>query len=521
MCVWEKEGCTPLSIDFFLKVGENVKHRWMSVKTVSPFCPSARKCENDHGNTRLTMNDSYQTLIIGGGLSGLIVAHKLKLHNPGHRFAILEKGQRTGGVIATHCDQGYIIERGPHGFLDNCEESRRILSETDLDRESIKAPLIDFVRYVRLNGKLNLIPQTPDKILMAPLIPWHAKLRVLAELWQPVVEGEPTVAKWCQHRFGPALLPFLDAVYTGTYAGDFDRLTIDSVMPGVRALEKKYGSVLRGLLASLMTKRKSRGEKAPFRMPAMTSFAGGMQRLPEKLTEHLAAGRELFLNTAAIGVQPSENGWIIESSEGHYRAKNVVFAVPVNSALQLLAKLDPTIPESSIPSSWIATVAFGFKESVKLPPGFGFLAPEEEQRFTLGALFTSNMFPGRAPRGHMIFETLIGGRRHPERLELDDEHLISKALEDVREVLDLPRQPAYAKVLRTNGGIPQLERNYPRLLAWREKFLAARRGLHICGFGWDGIGLNDMMKNAARVSETILRDTGTIRAGAELKGIYF
>ncbi len=467
------------------------------------------------------MNDSYQTLIIGGGLSGLVVAHKLKLQNPGHRLAILEKGQRTGGVIATHSDQGYIIERGPHGFLDNCEESRRILGETGLDRESIKAPLIDFVRYVRLNGRLNLIPQTPDKILMAPLIPWHAKLRVLAELWQPVVEGEPTVAKWCQHRFGPALLPFLDAVYTGTYAGDFDRLTIDSVMPGVRALEKKYGSVLRGLLASHMAKRKSRGEKTPFRMPAMTSFAGGMQRLPEKLTEQFTPGRELFLKTAVTGVQATENGWLIESSFGQHRAKNLVFAVPVNSALQLLANLDRNIPETSIPSAWIATIAFGLKENVKLPPGFGFLTPEEEQRFALGALFTSNMFPGRAPEGHRVFETLVGGRRHPERLELDDATLTAKAYADVREILDLPRQPAFSAVIRPSGGIPQLEGNYPRLLAWREKFLAARRGLHICGFGWDGIGLNDMIKHATRVSEAILRDTGTIRTGAELKGIYF
>lgn len=467
------------------------------------------------------MNDSYQTLIIGGGLSGLIVAHKLKLHNPGHRLAILEKGQRSGGVISTHSDQGYIIERGPHGFLDNCEESRRILAETGLDSESVKAPLIDFVRYVRLHGKLNLIPQTPDKILMAPLIPWSAKLRVLAELWQPVLKGEPTVAKWCQHRFGPALLPFLDAVYTGTYAGDFDRLTIDSVMPGVRALEKKYGSVLRGLLASLMAKRKSRAEKVPFTMPAMTSFAGGMQRLPEKLAEHLAPGRELFFNTAVTGVQPLENGWLIEASRGHFLAKNLVFAVPVNSALRFLAKLDPNIPETSIPSAWITTVAFGFKDTVKVPPGFGFLTPEEEQRFTLGALFTSNMFPGRTPKGHMVFETLVGGRRHPERLELDDETLTAKAFEDVREILNLPQQPTYSTVIRTGGGIPQLERNYPRLLAWREKFLNSRRGLHICGFGWDGIGLNDMMKQATRVSEAILRDTGTIRTGAELKGIYF
>lgn len=253
----------------------------------------------------------------------------------------------------------------------------------------------------------------------------------------------------------------------------------------------------------------------------MTSFAQGMQRLPEKLSENLCPDRELFLNTTVTGVQPKGDGWLVESSQGQYHCKNLVFAVPVNAALQLLAGLAPDIPEKSIPSAWLTTVVFGFKDSVKLPPGFGFLAPEVEQRFTLGALFSSNMFPGRAPEGHMVFETLIGGRRHPERVKLDDVTLTRLAFEDVRKILGLPSRPVYTRVLRTGGAIPQLERNYPLLSAWRDRFLCTHRGLHICGFGWDGIGLNDMMKQATRVSEAILSDLETHRSSTEVKGIYF
>jgi oxygen-dependent protoporphyrinogen oxidase len=469
------------------------------------------------------MNKQYQTIILGGGLSGLTVAHKLRLNNPGHRFCILEKGCRTGGVIRTNHDQGYITEIGPHGFLDNCQESKELLAETGLDRECVKAPLIDFVRYVYVNGKLNLIPQTPGKILRAPLIPWTAKLRVLAELWKPVLEGEPTVAKWIDHRFGPALLPFLDAVYTGTYAGDFNKLTIDSVMPGVRALEKKHGSVLRGLL-SKMVQKKRRGDgdkKVKFSMPAMTSFPSGMQRLPEKLAESLIVGQDLQLNTDVTSVQADENGWQIKTSRGDFQAQNVVFALPVNAALQLLAHIDQSLPEKSIPETWIATVVFGFEDDVKLPPGFGYLTPEQEQRFTLGSLFSSNMFPGRAPKDHIVFETLVGGRRHPEKLELDDKSLTQKALEDVRHILNLSKSPAYTTVLRSNGAIPQLERNYPQLLAWREKFLTTHPGLQIVGFGWEGIGLNDMMKCASRAAETVISSSTATQHGADIKGVYF
>jgi oxygen-dependent protoporphyrinogen oxidase len=475
------------------------------------------------------MNRQYQTIIIGGGLSGLTVAHKLRLNNPGHRLCILEKSSHTGGVIRTNNDQGYITEKGPHGFLDNCTESKQILAETGLDRECITAPLIDFVRYVYLNGKLNLIPQTPGKILRAPLISWQAKLRVLAELWQPALDGEPTVAKWINHRFGPALLPFLDAVYTGTYAGDFNRLTIDSVMPGARALEKEYGSVLRGLLTKMIQKRKQRDgtEKARSArsampaMPAMTSFPSGMQRLPERLSEHLRVGQDLQLNTGVTSVQASEAGWRVITSNGMFQAKNVVFALPVNAALTILGQIDPALPEKSIPETWLSAVVFGFKDDVKLPTGFGYLTPEQEQRFTLGSLFSSNMFPGRAPEGHIVFETLVGGRRHPERLELDDRTLTEKAFEDVREILKLPREPVYTTVLRSSGGIPQLERNYPQLLAWRDEFLEAHPGLQIVGFGWEGIGLNDMMKCASRAAEAVLSSSKGAQHEKDLKGIYF
>ena len=174
-----------------------------------------------------------------------------------------------------------------------------------------------------------------------------------------------------------------------------------------------------------------------------------------------------------------------------------------------------------MPEAWIANVVLGFRDSVKLPPGFGFLTPEREQRFTLGALFSSNMFPGRAPAGHIVFEILVGGRRHPERLDLDDRTLTRKALDDVRSILNIVSEPVYARVLRSGGAIPQLERNYPALLAWRREFLAARPGLHICGFGWEGIGLNDMMKRATRVAEEILSSAGRGEKNAEIKGVYF
>ena len=466
------------------------------------------------------MSTHRNTIIIGGGLSGLIIAHKLKLNSPNNRFAILEKSSDTGGVIRSFQEDGFLAEIGPHGFLDNCQESRELLAETGLDRESVKAPLSNFVRYVCMNGRLTMIPQSPMKIIKAPLIPWRDKFRVLGDIFREPLEGEPTVAKWADYRFGNALLPYIDAIFTGTYAGDYNELKIDAVMPGVRALEKQYGSVIRGVIAKARAAKKKNRSGKKLEMPAMTSFPEGMQRLPQKLAELLVHDEELFLNSPATRLRKTQRGWSVDTPDTTFHGESLVVALPVNQALDLLSGIDSSLPLRQIPEAWIATVVFGF-EGATLPPGFGFLIPEVEKRFTLGTLFSSNMFPNRAPAGTIVFETLVGGKRHPERLQLDDQELIKRSLADIRGLLDLPPTPAFTRVLRPHGGIPQLEAGYPDLLNWRNNLVQSREGLFVCGFGWDGIGINDMVKTATLTADLI--KTGSDKNGSEteFKKVYF
>lgn len=465
------------------------------------------------------MHHLKDTIIVGAGLTGLVIGHKLKLRHPEHQVVMLEKSPSSGGVISSFSDAGYLAEYGPHGFLDNCAESRELLEETGLEAECVRASLQTFVRYVCINSKLMMIPQSPLKIIRAPLIPWPDKFRVLGELFKKPLPGEPTVAKWAEYRFGKALLPYIDAVFTGTYAGDYNELKIDAVMPALRQMEKEHGSIIRGALAKARKARKKRPKGRKLEMPSMTSFPSGMQRLPQRLTEML--GQEVIsLNSAVTAIQKIPQGWQVEAQNDAYQAANLVLALPVNQSLNLLSPLDGEPPLKKIPESWIATVVFGF-DQVALPPGFGYLIPEREQRFTLGTLFSSNMFPNRAPEGHIVFETLIGGRRHPERLLLDDETLIKRALADVNELLQLPDTPRYTRVLRPSGGIPQLEKDYGRLLQWRNDLVGRNSGLYVCGFGWEGIGLNDMIKTASSVGETIISRAIQTQEQAEAKKIYF
>ncbi|MCL1981124.1 MAG: protoporphyrinogen oxidase [Proteobacteria bacterium] len=464
-------------------------------------------------------SSKYDIGIIGAGISGLSVATFVRALQPSARLVVLEQAAEPGGAIATFNQSGYLAEWGPHGFLDNCGESRELIRLAGLEAEVATAPLARFVRYVCIGGRLVCIPQKPLAILRQPLMPWTAKLRVLGDLWRRPLPGEPTVAQWVAHRFGLALLPFADAVFTGTYAGDIERLTIDAVMPGVRELERAHGSVIRGLFGRMRAaKREGREKKG---LPAMISFKEGMAVLPRRLAAELRAAGILAYNTPVQSIARQEDGWAVTTEQRQLSCRHLVLALPVNSCLPLMAAALPATPPpmAAMPEARILSVLLGFDHHAKIPFGFGYLAPEQEQRFALGALFSSHMFPGRAPAGCQLLEALVGGRRHPERLDLTDQELIEAVCADLGRLMALPR-PSYAAVLRPRAGIPQLEAGYTGLLRWRGEIQAAHPDLHLCGFGWKGIGINDMVKEARRIAGAI-GTPATPEAGATVKGVYF
>ena len=458
------------------------------------------------------MEENHQVIIIGGGLSGLATAHFLQKQQPDIDLLLLEGGSRPGGAVRSFSEEGFLGEWGPHGFLDNIEESRELLNDTGLDQESQRAPLGKFLRYVCHRGQLVALPQNPKQLITTPLLSPLGKLRLLGDLWKKPIHTEQSLGQWAAYRFGHEVLPLVDAAATGTFAGDYQRLSIDAVMPGVRKLEIEAGSLLLGL-----RNKKKEQNKKPGLLPAMISFPQGMERL----TEVLAEGKPLRTETKTHAVSHANGQWRVETSNGVFTAPTLIVTLPVNAALPLLTPLK-TPPTSQVPEAKIANVLLGFSDRVKIPYGFGYLAPEREKRFALGAMFSTHMFPGRAQDGKVLIEVLVGGRRHPERLELDDEEIIKQILADLGELLPLSEPPCFTKVLRPSSGIPQMEvGSHLQLLAWRKQCTQAHPGLHLSGFGWDGIGINDMIKAAKRTAEAIAAGGIGQQEEAPVKPVYF
>ncbi|MCK5322782.1 MAG: protoporphyrinogen oxidase [Desulfobulbaceae bacterium] len=456
------------------------------------------------------MNNIHDTLIVGSGLSGLAIAHFLEKKRPDMDIILLEKASRAGGAIRTFQEQGFQAEWGPHGFLDNIPESRELLRDTGLDQEAQRVPLNNFLRFLCHNGKLIPLPQNPKKILTTPLIPFWGKMRILADLWTKPIMEDQTIGQWAVRRFGKSVHPLVDAAVTGTFSGDLDRMSIDSVMPGLRALEKESGSVLLGL------KKKKKSSSLKNGLPSMINFPQGMERL----IEILAKGKPIRFGTGVKKIEKKSDIWEVRTDDATFGTRALILALPVNQALKLLSHLDRP-PVKKIPVSKIINVVMGFSGTAKVPRGFGYLAPERENRFTLGAMFSSHMFPGRAPEGQMLLEALVGGRRHPERLDLEDDDILRKVYNDLSRLMKLPEPPLFSRVLRSTDGIPQLEMDHPALMNWLKKLAQKTEGLYISGFGWDGIGINDMIKSAKKTARIVAEGEYGKSETAAVKGVYF
>ncbi len=448
--------------------------------------------------------------IVGGGLSGLCTAHFLKKQAPEQNILILEKESRVGGAIRSMNEDGFLAEWGPHGFLDNVAESRELLADLSVKNSIQNAPLKQFIRYICLGGKLVQLPQTPPMIIKTNIIPFTSKLRILGDLVLKPKQEEQTIADWATYRFGKAVLPIADIALTGTFAGDIKKLSIDAALPGIRRLEKEHGSVFKGAIKAQRQKKDSSG------LPTMVSFKNGMEQLISILSETVT----IQMNSPVKTINREADHWIVQTDQGEIKSKNLVFSTHINQALPILKKLAEP-PGKSVNESIVYNVVFGFDHNVKIPFGFGYLAPKSEKRFALGTLFSIHMFPGRAPEGMNSIEVLVGGTRNPEFLTLDDEELIERSLKDISELIELKNPPVFKKVIRPKVGIPQLELGHLQFLKYRGRLQDQYKGLFINGFGWEGIGMNEMIKQAKDTAGRLLSDVKIPESPAEAKGIYF
>ncbi len=459
--------------------------------------------------------------VIGAGISGLTVAYEIL--ERGRRAAdpagvvCLEASSRPGGNIRTERAEGYVCEWGPNGFLDNVPATPALVRRLGLDDRVQKADEQSALRYIYRAGRLRSVPTTPPAFLRSDILPWPARLRIL---WEPLARRRPegrdeSVYEFAARRIGPeAARVLVGAMVTGVYAGDVHRLCLRSTFPKMWQMETDHGGLFRAMLAKRKVARAAGTSAGGPAGPGgtLTSFRTGLQELTDRLAE--AIGSSLRLSTPVIAVSDlGRRGYRVHLEHGApLDVDAVVVSAPSFDAAAAVAEMDPelSVTMREIPSAPLAVVHLGFSEAkLGIPPrGFGFLVPRGEGPRILGTLWSSNIFPGRAPSGKFLMTSMIGGANDPEALDLDDRALIRVVRQDLRTCTAVETEPEFERVFRHPRGIPQYTVGHQQRLRSIDRRLAEHPGLHVAGNSYHGISVNLCVDEAPRVADAVLAGLG-------------
>ena len=131
------------------------------------------------------------------------------------------------------------------------------------------------------------------------------------------------------------------------------------------------------------------------------------------------------------------------------------------------------------------------------------LIPKIEGFKILGTIFSSSLFPNRAPAGHLTLTSYVGGERYPELALLPAEKLVEIVCEDLRVLLGVRGKPTFQHCVFYPKAIPQYNVGYGRFKDLMTEIEAQAPGFFLAGHYRDGVSLSDSIVSGVNVVERV------------------
>lgn len=476
------------------------------------------------------MDQTTHITIIGGGITGLSAAwyvqQEAARQNIDITYSLVEQSDRWGGKILTETIEGFgerpfIVEGGPDSFLTQKPWAAQLAHELGIDDQFL--PTNDSRRQTFIlhhgkpiplpDGVMLIVPTKIKPFVFSRLIsPW-GKLRMGLDWFIPPKgdDGDETLATFINRRLGQeALDKIAEPLLSGIYNADAEMQSMMATFPRFREIERRHGSLIKGMLAA----QKARQSSAPDQASSMfTSFKPGMEELVLALRQRLTGDCRLGTAVKKIesGPSPTANWQLFLQDGTVLQTKAIILAIPAFVAAQLLADIAPEAARTLQTIRYVSTgtVSLAYRRAEISHPlnGFGIVIPRSERRRINAITWSSTKFDHRAPDAYALLRVFFGGSRTPEMMAEPDDTLLPVVQAELAEIMGVTAVPVFHRIYRWQQSNPQYDVGHLERVAAVEAHLPER--LFVTGSPYRGVGLPDCVRQAKETAVNVMAALST------------
>lgn len=417
-----------------------------------------------------------EVTIIGAGISGLLSAYELD--KQGYRVTLLERKERSGGLIQTMRTRYGMAESAAHSLL----ASKGVVNLCrELGVEFLEVRKESRARFILRDGRLSRFPLHVGEAVSA--------LGRAAFARSENGLGQLSLDEWARRHLGDAALQYLFTPFVrGIYGAQPSEIGVAAAFP---TLAVPHGQTLLGAMLRKTFKRPSSeagGEKEKARRMVAPRY--GMGDLVGRLEKHLETR---LGDRFRRGVE----------LKGLVDSPNLLIATPSYVASKLLEAEAQALSASLREIAYtpiVSVTAFVSRDDFTRPvSGIGVLVPACEGRKCLGILFNSSSFEGRVAdeSRYASFTILLGGSSQPEWISATDEEIGTAVREELSALLGIQGEPLEMIISRWPQAIPQYSTALPRVWQQARESWCARPGRLLFGNYTGQVSLRGMIESAA------------------------
>ena len=463
-------------------------------------------------------NNPKRVAVIGGGITGLAAAHRLRELDETCEVVLYEASSKLGGVLQTTCRDDYLIEHAADNFITNVPWAVDLCRRIGFEDELIRTDDRYRKAFVVHNGRLVPVPDgfalmAPARVwpvLTTPILSVGGKLRLMREYFLPPRRDidDECLESFATRRLGKEVYErIVQPLVGGIYTADPTKLSLAATLPRFLEMEREHGGLIRGALRQTGNKKQDDKESSGARYSLFVAPRAGMASLVEALHDRLIGSIEV--DTPVRTITQQEGQWRVEFATDRPAEKftDVILATsaPVSAKLIADCHTELSIELSEIPYAGASVVCLGYsKSSIEHPlDGFGFVVPSVAERKILAGSFSSVKYPGRAPEGHVLIRVFVGGALQPELAALPDDELIQLVRDELAELIGAKGEPDLCHITRWEGAMPQYHLGHLERVQRIEDLVSKLPGLAIAGNAYHGVGIPQCIHHAEQAAERI------------------